>query len=271
MPANPAIEADTYGGACCLWVGWRDEVSGQVFATLINETPAIELPPDVTSPLALTPASSTRYGNVAATYWRDFDVYVVTYEANPTSGPNQVVARTMRGYGGGLHEPFLQRSLATVDRPDATLVARPRVTFNPFIYVFLLTWFDRAAERVSGQFMGVDAATPIPYGVPFTISARATEAAAPTPLADGADFAAYLHEPASGGSGAASTVGYYILEGGLSGPIVFRQVVASSPVTARGGAAAGYSPARDTALVVWHQFTSPFTNANDIWGAVVPP
>ena len=74
----------------------------------------------------------------------------------------------------------------------------------------------------------------------------------------------YLPEPLSGGTGAALAVGSRVVIG--AGPTtVTRRVLSHAYATPRAGAFGAYSPMRHAPLAVWHEFTSTFTSANDVW------
>jgi hypothetical protein len=52
---------------------------------------------------------------------------------------------------------------------------------------------------------------------------------------------------------------------------VTRRILSDTYATPRRGASGAYSPVRHAPLAVWHEFTSTFTNANDVWGAIDDP
>jgi hypothetical protein len=269
LPANVDIEADSYGTDCCLLVAWEDEASHQVFAALLDERPVVTQGPFAVA--GSGPSDPTRYANIASVYRRRYDNYVLVYEENPTGGVNRIGTQVMDGYGGArLLGPVL--STLTTDSADARMVARPRVAYDPDLDVFLLTWFERALARVSAQPLDTDGPYVVPFGPVLAITGpgRALEAGAPVATGAAGHFSVYLPEPLAGGTGAALAVGYRVVVG--AGPAtVTRRVLSDTYVTARGGAFAAYSPVRDAPLAVWHEFTSTFTTANDVWGAVDDP
>ena len=274
LPSRHTIVADGFGSDCCVLVAWEDEITRNVDGMLLEADLDVHVAP---FRIAAGSVGTGRAVNPFALYRRDWDLFLVVYELDRSSGPTYVASRQIGAFTGeavGGELPLHDRGVDVSSGPHPA--GLPRVARHPVTGVFLVSWWDAEAAHV--EHFDTDG----PFLVRIPDSYRAISRTgpgaqividSPVPVAPGSGehFRVFVDEKATPTSTVSSTVVYTVRDLFPGGVSATRSVVSGTSTGMKSNVAAAFSPLLDRMVLAWQVFTSPITNLHDLWGERTAP